>query len=82
MEVIPGALANESNQLGGIAEDTRALHIAWQVASQRDNAANSGVLVPVEKLADALARTLDAGQVWGRLDASLGHRPGHGLDGT
>src|SRR5918912_2117411 len=82
MEVIPGLLTNESDQLGGIAEDARALDIAWQVAPQCDDAAHAGVLIPVEKFADALARALDAGQVWGHLDAGLGHRPGHGLDGA
>src|SRR5215210_9417886 len=82
MEVLPGPLANEADQLAGIAEDARALHIAWQVAPQRDDAAHSGVLVPGKKLAEALARALDAGQVWGRLDAGRGHRPGHGLDGA
>src|SRR5918997_3373351 len=80
MEVIPGPLADEAYQLGGMAEDSRALHIAWQVTSQRDDTTYPGILVPVEKLTDALARALDARHVWGRLDAGLGHRLVHGLD--
>src|SRR5919199_738162 len=82
VEVIPGPLANEADQLLGTAEDARTLHTTWQVAPQRDDAAYSGGFVPVEEPADALARALDAGQVWGHLDAGLSPRPDPGLDGT
>src|SRR5215204_6402905 len=82
MEVISSLLANKGDQLGGTFEDARALHVAWQVAPQRNDATHSGFLVQVEKSANALACALDAGQVWGYLDAGLAHRLIHGLDGT
>src|SRR5215204_3869911 len=82
MEVISGLLANETYQLGGTFEDARALHVAWQVAPQRNDATHSGFLVQVEKPANALACALDARQVWGYLDAGLAPRLIRGLDGT
>ena len=52
--MISGLLANKGDQLGGTFEDARALHVAWQVAPQRNDATHSGFLVQVEKSANAL----------------------------
>ena len=79
------ALADEADQLAGVAEAVGRAHEGGlalrRIAAQRQHVVDPAVAQPVEDGGDLVAVVPDAGEVRHRLDAVLALDPGDDVDG-